>query len=79
MATICLQMKCRRSPYTFAMSLIRTATVDDADLIAQQRRRMFVDAGQPDDARMHSMEKAFIPWVRTRRLTSASIRTRTLP
>jgi GNAT superfamily N-acetyltransferase len=27
---------------------------------------MFVDAGQPDDARMQSMEKAFLPWVRAR-------------
>jgi GNAT superfamily N-acetyltransferase len=48
------------------MALIRLATVEDAALIAYQRRRMFVDAGQPDDARMHSMEAAFLPWVESR-------------
>jgi GNAT superfamily N-acetyltransferase len=48
------------------MALIRSATVEDAALIAHQRRRMFVDAGQPDDARMHSMEAAFLPWVESR-------------
>jgi GNAT superfamily N-acetyltransferase len=40
--------------------------MEDAALIAQQRRRMFVDAGQPDDARMRSMEQAFVSWVRFR-------------
>ena len=48
------------------MARIRLATVEDATLIAHQRRRMFVDAGQPDDARMRSMEAAFIPWVKSR-------------
>jgi GNAT superfamily N-acetyltransferase len=48
------------------MALIRLATVEDAALIAHQRRRMFVDAGQPDGARMRSMETAFIPWVKSR-------------
>jgi GNAT superfamily N-acetyltransferase len=46
--------------------MIRSATIEDAALIAQQRRRMFVDAGQPDDARMQSMERAFLPWVKSR-------------
>jgi ribosomal protein S18 acetylase RimI-like enzyme len=48
------------------MSQIRTAIVDDAELIAGQRRRMFVAAGQPDDVRMGAMEAAFVPWVRSR-------------
>jgi len=48
------------------MALIREATVADAGLIAGQRRRMFVDAGQPDDAKMAAMEAAFLPWVQAR-------------
>ena len=48
------------------MSQIRTAIVDDAELIARQRRRMFVDAGQAEDVRMGAMEAAFVPWVRSR-------------
>ncbi|MBB5059037.1 GNAT superfamily N-acetyltransferase [Granulicella aggregans] len=43
---------------------IRLATLEDAELIGQQRRQMFLDAGQPDDAVMAAMEEAFVPWVR---------------
>jgi len=42
----------------------RLAVTEDAELIGQQRRKMFVDAGQPDDARMAAMVQAFVPWVR---------------
>lgn len=40
------------------------AVLDDAELIGQQRRRMFVDAGQPDDERMAGMVLEFVPWLR---------------
>jgi len=40
------------------------ATPEDAELIARQRRQMFLDAGQPDDDRMAAMFEAFVPWVR---------------
>jgi GNAT superfamily N-acetyltransferase len=43
---------------------IRLAVLEDAELIAQQRRQMFLDAGQPDDERMAAMFEAFVPWVR---------------
>jgi GNAT superfamily N-acetyltransferase len=42
---------------------IRLAVLEDAELIAQQRKQMFLDAGQPDDARMAAMFEAFVPWV----------------
>ena len=43
---------------------IRLAESQDAELIADQRRQMFVDAGQPNDERMEAMFQAFMPWVR---------------
>ncbi|WP_263375265.1 GNAT family N-acetyltransferase [Granulicella aggregans] len=52
--------------YTPAMFEIRLATPGDAQLIGQQRRQMFLDAGQPDDEVMAAMEQAFVPWVRTK-------------
>jgi len=52
--------------YTARMPVLRVATTADAALIAQQRHRMFVDAGQPDDAKMAAMEAAFLPWVQQR-------------
>lgn len=55
-----------RGRYTAGMSVLRFATELDAGLIAEQRRRMFVDAGQPDDEKMAAMEEAFLPWVRER-------------
>jgi len=45
---------------------IRLALPEDAELIAQQRRQMFLDAGQPDDEMMAAMERDFVPWVRTK-------------
>jgi len=45
---------------------IRLAGVEDAELIGQQRRQMFLDAGQPDDDLMAAMEHAFVPWVRSK-------------
>ena len=42
---------------------IRLALPEDAELIGQQRRQMFLDAGQPDDERMARMFEAFVPWV----------------
>jgi GNAT superfamily N-acetyltransferase len=50
--------------YTDAMFETRLATVADAELIGEQRRRMFVDMGQADDARMQAMVDGFVPWVR---------------
>jgi ribosomal protein S18 acetylase RimI-like enzyme len=44
----------------------RLATVADAQLIGQQRQRMFVDAGQADDARMQTVIENFVPWVRAK-------------
>jgi GNAT superfamily N-acetyltransferase len=47
----------------------RLATVADAELIAEHRRSMFVDAGQADEAglqRMQTMVENFIDWVRPR-------------
>jgi GNAT superfamily N-acetyltransferase len=42
----------------------RLATVEDAELIAQQRRNMFVDAGQADNAELQPMMENFVRWVR---------------
>ncbi len=42
----------------------RLATVEDAELIARQRRNMFVDAGQADDAELQPMMENFVRWVR---------------
>jgi ribosomal protein S18 acetylase RimI-like enzyme len=44
----------------------RFATVADAELIAEQRRRMFSDSGQADDATMQMMVTNFVPWVTPR-------------
>jgi ribosomal protein S18 acetylase RimI-like enzyme len=43
---------------------IRPATKEDAAIIAVQRRRMFLDMGCPDDAKMQVMLTSFLPWVR---------------
>ena len=42
---------------------IRTATVDDAALIAHHRRAMFADMGNTDTARLEAMEAEFAVWV----------------
>jgi len=44
----------------------RLATVADAELIGEQRRRMFVDMGHADDASMQAMITKFVPWVRAK-------------
>jgi GNAT superfamily N-acetyltransferase len=44
----------------------RLATVEDAELIARQRRRMFVDAGQREDGELQEMMENFVVWVRPR-------------
>jgi ribosomal protein S18 acetylase RimI-like enzyme len=41
----------------------RLATPDDARVIAEMRRRMFVAMGKPDDERMRQMVDAFALWV----------------
>jgi ribosomal protein S18 acetylase RimI-like enzyme len=48
------------------MVTVRTATVEDAALIAEQRRRMFVDSGQADSKAMEGMVANFADWVRPR-------------
>ena len=45
---------------------IRLAMVADAPLIAEQRRRMFVDSGQSDPGSLHGMVRNFVEWVRPR-------------
>ena len=59
--------------YTGAMFETRLATGADAELIGQQRRRMFVDMGEADDARMQMMVEKFVPWVRERTTSGAYI------
>ena len=44
----------------------RRATVADAEAIAEQRRRMFVDVGVGDEANMPPMVERFVPWVRAK-------------
>jgi GNAT superfamily N-acetyltransferase len=54
------------SLYTDSMFERRLATVADAELIARHRRRMFVDAGQAEDAKLQEMVDNFVVWVRPR-------------
>ncbi len=42
----------------------RSATADDAELIARQRCSMFIDAGQADEALTKTVFEKFVPWVR---------------
>ena len=44
----------------------RFATVADAELIAEQRREMFSDSGQAENANMQTMMANFVPWVKPR-------------
>lgn len=48
------------------MSETRRATVADAEAIAQQRLRMFADAGVAEEAAMGAMTTNFVEWVRPR-------------
>jgi len=50
--------------YTEWMFETRLATIEDAELIARQRRKMFVDAGQSEDERLRPMMENFVRWVR---------------
>ncbi len=42
------------------------ATEADAELIAEQRRQMFVDSGQATATAMQTMVDNFVPWVKPR-------------
>lgn len=44
----------------------RLATEADAELIGEQRRRMFVDSSQGSEARLKEVTEKFVPWVRER-------------
>jgi GNAT superfamily N-acetyltransferase len=48
------------------MPTIRIATAADAGLIAEQRRQMFLDAGQTQVADMPELRTNFLAWVRPR-------------
>jgi GNAT superfamily N-acetyltransferase len=50
--------------YTDWMFETRLATVLDAELIARQRRQMFVDAGMAQDEKLQPMVDSFVRWVR---------------
>lgn len=44
----------------------RLATEADAELISEQRYRMFVDSTQVNDVRLKEVTEKFVPWVRER-------------
>ena len=48
------------------MLTTRLATEEDAALIAEHRRRMYVDSGQAESAAMDLMVANFVEWVRPR-------------
>lgn len=48
------------------MYAIRQATLDDAALIAQQRRGMFLDIGFADDDTLKQKIADFLPWVQAK-------------
>jgi len=48
------------------MAETRLATVEDAQLLAEHRRKMFADATLADEATMGEMVERFVPWVRER-------------
>jgi ribosomal protein S18 acetylase RimI-like enzyme len=52
--------------YTKHMFEVRPATGEDAEEIAGQRRKMYVEMGNADEVRMQGMVDAFVPWVRER-------------
>ena len=61
----CVHVNCLEL-YTGQMFETRLATVADAGLIAEQRCRMFVDAGQGDGVSLDAMKANFEVWVRPR-------------
>src|SRR5512147_1473010 len=42
---------------------VRLAAPEDAPVLAEMRRQMFLAMGKPDDDRMRQIVAAFIPWV----------------
>jgi len=48
------------------MFTIRPAILEDAAIIAGQRRAMFFDMGYRDEPVLDSMTEAFLPWLRQR-------------
>jgi ribosomal protein S18 acetylase RimI-like enzyme len=42
----------------------RSATVEDAAIITEQRRRMFIDAGRADTQALKNLSTRFEPWVK---------------
>lgn len=42
---------------------IRLATPEEAPILAEMRRRMFLDLGKPDDDRIRKIVQAFVPWI----------------
>ena len=48
------------------MAETRRSTVADAEVLAEQRLRMFSDAGLADETAMAGMVERFIPWVRVK-------------
>ncbi len=42
---------------------IRLATPEDAPVLAQMRRKMFLSMGKPENERMQQVIEAFVPWV----------------
>jgi len=55
-----------QSSYTEGMFETRLATAADAELIGDQRRRMFLDSVPTDDAQMGKMIARFVPWVQAK-------------
>ncbi|QNI37966.1 GNAT family N-acetyltransferase [Edaphobacter albus] len=44
----------------------RVATVEDAELIAEHRRKMFAEMGDSSAEQLQAMKESFVPWVRER-------------
>ncbi len=42
---------------------IRLATAEEAPILAEMRRRMFLDLGKPDNEVVRGVVQAFIPWI----------------
>lgn len=42
---------------------IRLATPEDAQVLAEMRRRMFLDMGKPDNENIRNVIRAFVPWI----------------
>ena len=42
---------------------IRLAPPEEAPILAEMRRRMFLDLGKPDDDRIRKIVQAFMPWI----------------